>query len=384
MQHTSYIEISDSAVENNIAFIREILGDDVIFSSVVKGNAYGHGIETYCPLAYKHGIRHFSVADANEAYALTQCFPSNDITIMIMGMIDDDQIDWAIEKGIEFYVFNTERLESTINAARKAGTSAKIHLELETGMNRTGIESKNLARTLSMVEEDPDLLDIKGICTHLAGAESIANYKRITDQQKKFRRLKTQLEKHEWLKPLYHMASSAASLRYPKSRYDLARIGILQYGFFPTREIQVQYQSKKKQYNNPLIRVVSWKTKVMDVKTIKAGQFVGYGTSYFTNVDTKIAIIPVGYSSGYSRSLSNRGKVLIKGMRYDVIGTVNMNMMVVEITTADNIEKGDEVVLIGDQGEMEMTVSSFSDYSHLINYELLTRLPRNIPRIITN
>lgn len=383
MQHTSYIEISESAVKNNLEFIHDMLGTDVVFSSVVKGNAYGHGIETYCPLAYKHGIRHFSVSDANEALALTHCLPADQITIMIMGMIDDDQIEWAIETGVEYYIFSMERLVTTINAAKRLRIPAKVHLEIETGMNRTGLDTKELADALKLAEANSQSLDVKGICTHLAGAESIANYKRITDQQKKFRRLTAQLMGHEWLKPIYHMASSAASIRYPKTRYDLARVGILQYGFFPTREIQVQYLSKKKHYDNPLRRVVSWKTKVMDVKTIKAGQFVGYGTSYFTNVDTRIAIIPVGYSSGYSRSLSNKGKVLIKGKRYDVIGTINMNMMTVEISTGENIEKGDEVVLIGNQDDMEMTVSSFSDYSHLINYELLTRLPRNIPRIIT-
>jgi alanine racemase len=132
---------------------------------------------------------------------------------------------------------------------------------------------------------------------------------------------------------------------------------------------------------NPLKRVISWKTRVMDVKTVKTGQFVGYGTSYFTNKTTKIAIIPIGYSSGYNRSLSNQGKVLINGKRLDVVGSVNMNMMAVDITTVEGVKKGDEVVLIGNQDEQEISVSSFSDFSQSINYELLTRLPQNIPRI---
>ena len=121
----------------------------------------------------------------------------------------------------------------------------------------------------------------------------------------------------------------------------------------------------------------------MDIKHVKAGEYVGYGTSYLTNHDTTIALIPVGYSFGYCRSLSNQGKVLINGTRFDVIGTINMSMLAVDITSDESIRKGSDVVMIGNQGDGEITVSSFSDYSNLINYELLTRLPQDIPRIIT-
>ena len=121
----------------------------------------------------------------------------------------------------------------------------------------------------------------------------------------------------------------------------------------------------------------------MDVETVNTGEFVGYGTSYLTNQTTIVALLPVGYSFGYSRSLSNHGKVLINGARFDVIGTINMSMLAVDITTDETIKKGDVAVLIGCQGESEITVSSFSDFSQLINYELLTRLPHDIPRVIT-
>jgi alanine racemase len=163
----------------------------------------------------------------------------------------------------------------------------------------------------------------------------------------------------------------------------MVRIGILQFGFFPTQEILVHYLSTKKNIEDPLKRVISWKTNVMDLKDVGAGKFIGYGTSFFTNVPTKIALIPVGYANGYSRNLSNQGKVLIHGKRFDVIGTVNMSMMAVDITECPEIQRGDEVVLIGNQGDLEISVSSFSNYSNLVNYELLTRLPSDIPRIIT-
>ncbi len=384
MTHTSFIEISESAIKNNITFIKNYLGNEVIFSSVVKGNAYGHGIKTYCTLAYKYGVRHFSVSDANEAYEVKKALGENKVSIMIMGMIHNSQLAWAVENDIEFYVFETDRLQMAVQAAKKLKRPAKIHVEIETGMNRTGFETKKLVAVINYIQENTPYITVKGFCSHLAGAESIANYKRITDQQKKFKKAVKKIQQHEFLNPIFHLASSAASVRYPKTRLNLARIGILQYGFFPTKEILVHYFNKNQVFNSPLKRVLSWKTQVMDVKKVPSGQFIGYGTSFFTNHTTTIAIIPIGYSSGYNRSLSNRGKVLIQGQRFDVIGTVNMNMLAVDVTDATyTIQKGDEVVLIGSQGEREISVSSFNDAIQIINYELLTKLPDNLPRIIT-
>lgn len=383
MFQTSYIELSESAVKNNIAFIHSILGEGVTFSSVVKGNAYGHGIEYYCPLAHKYGIRHFSVFSAEEALNVTKALSNHEYTLLIMGHLENDELAWAIENGIHFYVFEFNRLEAAIKIAKRLGIKANIHLELETGMNRTGFDTKIVNAMLDRVKANLDYLNVQGICTHLAGAENIANYKRITDQFNRFKRYQKKFKALDWMHPKWHMASSAASIRYPNMQLDMSRVGILQYGFFPTQEILVHYLAKKKNDTNPLQRIITWKTRVMDTKTVKVGEFIGYGTSFFTNRVTRIAMLPIGYSYGYNRSLSNKGKVLIKGKRLDVIGNVNMSMMAVDITNIEGVEKGEEVVLIGNQEDDKITVSSFSDFSQQINYELLTRLPQDIPRIIT-
>lgn len=380
MEHTSHIELSTSALKHNISFIKELLGD-TIFSSVVKGNAYGHGVEFFCPMLYENGIRHYSVFSASEALEVLASIP-NDITLMIMGYIDNTQIEWAIVNQVEFYIFEEDRLNKAIEVAKKIGKPARVHIEIETGMNRTGFSLRSLKALFIKLEENKNHIQVNGVCSHLAGAESIANYKRIKDQYERFKKTQLQLNNLDWLKTKYHLACSAASLQYPKSRMDLARIGILQYGFFPSSEVLVQYLTKNKTHENPLKRVISWKSKVMDVKEVKAGEFIGYGTSFFTNAKTKIAIIPIGYATGFNRSFSNLGKVLIRGQRLDVIGIVNMNMIAVDITGIDTVEKGEEVVIIGIQGDAEIKVSSFSDFSNLINYELLTRLPANITRKI--
>ncbi len=383
MIHTSFIEISESALANNISFIEELLGAKVKFSSVVKGNAYGHGIANIVPLAHKYGVDHFSVFSASEAVAVNRALPDKDITIMIMGDIDNDELEWAIENRVELYLFEFDRLEATIKTARKIGKKAVVHIEVETGMNRTGFFPKNIPKVLETLKANTQHVEIRGLCTHLAGAESVANYKRIKDQIKVFKRVVQKYGNQDWFKPILHMASSAASVRYPSTKFNLARVGILQYGFFPAEENYVHYLTKTKTTENPLERLISWKSKVMEVKKVKAGEFVGYGTSFFANKATKVAYVPVGYSFGYSRSLSNQGKVLIQGQRHDVIGTVNMSMMAVDVSDLDVVEKGDEVVLIGFQGDQEISVASFGDFSQQVNYELLTRLPSDIPRYIT-
>ncbi len=380
MHPTSYIELSKSALENNISFIQKALGNTEL-SAVVKGNAYGHGIDNFCPMLYDAGVRHFSVFSASEAKEVKAHIP-DDITIMIMGFMDNDQLEWAIKNKIEFFIFEQDRLERAIAFSKKIGIPALVHLEIETGMNRTGFNIQDLNKILLQIKENLQFIVLKGVCSHLAGAESITNYKRVEQQFQRFSRIKNNLSGQDWLNPKFHLACSAASLQYPKTKMDLARIGILLYGFFPSNEVLVQYLAKNKQNENPLKRVISWKTAVMDVKEVKAGEFVGYGTSFFTNSKTKIAILPIGYAHGFSRSLSNIGKVLIRGKRFDVIGTVNMNMTIIDVTEGDQIEKGDEVVIIGSQGDLEISVSSFSNFSYMVNYELLTRLPDNITRKI--
>ena len=381
MIHSSSIEISKSALKQNIKFIKKYVGKNVKFSSVVKGNAYGHGIEKFVPIAEDCGADHFSVFSADEA-ARVKKVCNKKTEIMIMGNIDNEDLQWAIENNIQFYVFEMTRLEAALASAKKIKKSARMHLELETGMNRTGFENLELKKALKLLKGNPRKLYLEGVCTHFAGAESISNYLRVQNQFKKFNRLKRDLEKSGIRPKRYHTACSAATITYPKTHMDMVRIGILHYGFWPTRETYIQYISKNKIQEQPLKRVISWKSKVMDVKKVKTGEFVGYGTTYLAQKDMKIATIPIGYSHGFARGLSNIGRVLVNGQRAGVIGMVNMNLMTIDVSDFEGVKKGDEVVLIGKQGELEVSVSSFSELSSQVNYETLARLPESIPRTI--
>lgn len=382
MEHTSYIEISKSALKNNINYIRQKIGTSVILSAVVKGNAYGHGIESFVPLAQKFGVNHFSVFSANEALRVHKICRSG-TTIMIMGMIADQDLAWAISNRVEFFVFETERLKAAIQIAKKLQRKAIIHLEVETGMNRLGFD--DLTQVINLIQKHQDYLQIEGLCTHYAGAESISNYLRVQQQITRFNEIYNCLAENGINPRLKHTACSAAMINFPDTIMDMVRVGILMYGFWPSPECFIsQYKDQDETIKDPLKRIISWKSKVMSVKKIAKGEFVGYGTSFLATKKMEVAVIPVGYAYGYSRNLSNLGHVLVHGKRSLVIGIVNMNLMIVDVTEIPNVQRGDEVVIIGKQKKQDITIASFSELSQQLNYELLTRLPTYIPRFISN
>jgi len=381
MFSTSVIELSKDSLKHNINFLKKEMGENVIISSVVKGNAYGHGIKEFVPMAEECGLNHFSVYSADEALEVFKHSKKNP-KIMIMGMVEGDELEWAINKGVEFYVFDIDRIQQAVMYASRQKQKAKIHIEIETGMNRTGFSGEYLRKVFNIIRANQNVLSVEGICTHFAGAESIANYVRIQKQLRTFNKIYKWFVKNGITPKLRHTACSAAAMSYPKSRMDLVRIGIMQYGFWSSRETFIGYVNGQKEKLDPLKRVICWKSKVMSTKSVKTGEFIGYGTSYLAQRDMKIATIPVGYAHGFSRSLSNQGRVLINGYRVSVIGIVNMNLITVDITNIPETKKGDEAVLIGNQGDLSISVASFSELSNQPDYELLTRLNYNIPRTV--
>lgn len=378
----SHIEVSQSALENNFTFLKNEFGDTVKFSSVVKGNAYGHGIKEFVTMARNLGQRHFSVFSVQEARKVKLC--GSELEVMVMGYIDEENMGWAILEGVSFFVFDIHRLKLAVQLAKVVKKPARIHLELETGMNRTGLSGKDLTMAMRILEKEKDWLYLEGVCTHYAGAESVANFYRIQKQIARFHRMSKRLETKGFHPDLKHTACSAAAFGFPKTRMDMVRIGIMQYGFWPSYETLTNFFVKRGLRENPLKRVITWKSRVMGVKTVEEGNFIGYGTTFMARSNMKVAVIPIGYSNGFSRSLSNQGRMLINGARVGVVGLVNMNMLLVDISDIPETKVGDEVVLIGEQDGKEVSVASFSELSNQLNYELLTRLPHDIPRKIVD
>ena len=382
MFHTSSIELYPEALESNLNFVRSIVGNETILSSVVKGNAYGHGIEQFVPMAFEAGVRHFSVHSADEAIRVFETVDNAHVTIMIMGFLSGESMHWAINHDIEFFVFDFERLQEALEVARSCEKKARVHIELETGMNRTGFNEASWERLAQYLQEHDAYLHLAGLCTHFAGAESISNWVRLQEQKKLFEAGLAFFENRGLYPDCRHACCSAAMIRFPDMHLDLVRVGIMQYGFWPSREIFIENIKQYDYREDPLRRVISWTSRIMSTKEVPIGEYIGYGTTFLAQKDMKIAIIPVGYSHGFSRSLSNQGRVIVRGHRTSVVGLVNMNNLIIDITDVPDAEVGDLVTLIGKDGSTEVTVSSFGELSDQLNYELLTRLPYHIPRTI--
>jgi len=379
MLHTSFIELSKDALNNNIRFIRRQLPPDVRYSMVVKANAYGHGIEDLLPAIEECGVTHFSVFSTAEAMRVYEA-KHEQCEVMIMGWVDDDYLEWAITHDVSFFIFSPHRLKATLEEAKRLNHPARVHLELETGMHRTGFCENQLEDVIELVVQNKSFIKLEGLCTHYAGAEDYTSYDRVDEQISTFNRLCSQFE-DSGLSPRYkHSACSAALFNFPETAGDLVRVGISSYGYWPNIETKMRYTMKHDIETNPLDRILTWKSKILSVNNVAENEYVSYGKSYLTNRPSKIATAPVGYGYGFSRTLSNNGHVLVGAKRVPVIGKVNMNMMVLDVTDVDDVAVGDEVVLVGRQGGLEISISSFSDMNNSMNYELLTRLPHHIPR----
>lgn len=383
MESTSLIELSQSALDNNLDFIRMRVNPASRISAVVKANAYGHGIAQMVPMLEKSGVHHFSVFSLQEAINVKKA-ASDPATIMIMGWLHDEDIRYAIRQGFEFFISDLDRARQALLISKEIGIPARVHIEAETGMNRTGLRARDQARLVSWLQQEGACLEICGFCTHLAGAENVANYVRIRKQRLHFLRSYRSLIKKGIHPASRHMACSAALLNYPDTQLDLVRVGILLYGYWPSPETFIRNVIQSKDRRDPLRRVIRWRSRVMTVKRVNTGEYIGYGTNYLARDERDIAIIPVGYSDGFNRTLSNHGRVLIHGQEAPVIGLVNMNMLIADVTAIPETRRNDAVVLIGKQDGAEISVSSFSEMSDRLNYEALVRLPERIQRIIVS
>ena len=381
MNETSEIQLISTCLKRNISFIKDQLNPHTELGAVVKGNAYGHGIEPFVQLLLSQGITCFAVYSTDEARRVKSVI-TDACRLIIMGDVQQDALGWCIRENVEFYVFNFSRLHAAIQAAEQLQKQAKIHIELETGMYRTGFDESEFPDLFQVLKSSRNDLFLAGLCTHFAGAELNENLPRIKHQAEVFQEFIQVFRANNLIPQTIHACCSAAMIRVPNMQFDLVRVGILLYGFWPSKEMAIEYTALHPEKPNPLKRVIQWSSQVMSIKHVPAGSWIGYGENFSSQTPMQIALVPVGYTHGYARSLSNVGQVLIQGKKLPVLGLVNMNCISVDATQLSDLSIGDEVILIGKQGEQEVSVASFGERSEQLNYELLTRLPHSIPRTL--
>lgn len=373
MNDLIWIEISKAALKNNIQTIRRIIGPNILLAPCVKSNAYGHGLIEISKLFLEYGANWLCVNSLEEAIALRQAEIRE--PILIIGYVQKNDLAKILEFDLRLFIYEQERLKILSNLAKKHNQKAKIHLKIDTGMHRQGIMMDEIDDYIHYIKSLPDI-ELEGIATHFANSDEPEKPAYFYEQMEKFKKVKEKFEKAFNHQIIFHCDKSASSLIYPHKISDLDRPGLAIYGYYPSQSVRKICEQK----NIKLLPSLSLKTKIALIKKIPAGSLVGYGCTYQTTRPTTIAIVPIGYYDGVDRKLSNRGHFLISGKKAPIIGRVCMNITIVDITDIENINQEDEVVVIGQQGDEQITTEQFADWAGTINYEVTTRLRESIKR----
>lgn len=344
--------------------------------SVVKSNAYGHGLPQIASIA-KDYCDWFGVDSLDEALALKEQAIGK--PILIMGYTINDRLNEVVKNNFSQVVYNQEIIKKLGELSNQQNKKVNIHLKIETGTSRQGIGEEELSERIELIKQYPNL-QIQGLSTHYANIEDTTDHGYAQSQLEKFKQVIKKLSKQGIEIPIKHTACSAAAILFPETHFDMVRIGISQYGLWSSKETFVSANGDAEKID--LKPVLAWKTVVAQVKNIKAGTPVSYGLTEKVGRDSKIAVLPVGYWDGFDRKLSSVGNVLIGGRRCKIIGRVCMNMCVADITDVSEVKPEDEVIIIGRQGEEEITADEVGQKSGTINYEVVTRINPLIKRII--
>ncbi len=369
-----WVELSSSALQNNLRELRRVIGDKVLVMAMVKANAYGHGMKEVAPVLERLGVDYFGVNNFEEAKQLreTGCR----LPILILSQVNDNDLRMINGNNFELVAYSLDYLKKLNQIALEVKKKFLVHLKIDTGMGRLGIFMDEIGELIKLLSSLLGI-EVKAVMTHFAASDDPKKKDYFNLQLCNFQEVLFELQKGGIILPIKHIANSGAVLLYPESHFDLVRVGALLYGFWPSEEV-----CKLKSREVKLQPVLSLKTKIVQIKTIKKGNFVGYGCTFEASSNLKIGIIPVGYFEGYNRLFSNQSEVLVRGKRAKVIGRVSMNLTVVDLTKIPGVEVNDEVVLVGKQGQDEIDVDELAEKCNTINYEIVTKIAESIPRII--
>lgn len=372
----NWVEINSKALRHNTRLLKKIAGNKIGIIAVIKSNAYGHGLLETAKIITSESISMLGVNSLQEALELRK----NGIKcpILIMGHILSSELKVAIENKTDITLFDKKNIEDVLKAASSANRPARIHLEFDSGMGRLGILSKNVPQIISEIKKYPQI-KLVGLSSHFACADSIHDVNHL--QTKNILQVLEKIKQMGIKIPILHFFNSAMSVRSIDKGFLeqnvgqlFIRPGILLYGMNPF--------AQNFKIINDFKPILSWKTKIVQIKKFPAGHCISYGCTYRTRPNERIAVLPIGYYEGFDRKLSNGGEVLIHGKRVKVRGRVCMDFTMVDISKIPRAKVGDEVVILGRSGKEEISAKNLADSLHTINYEITARINPKLPRII--
>lgn len=363
-----WFEIDLSAVRKNVRAIRDFVGPQVKIMAVVKADGYGHGAIPVAQAVVEAGADWLAVANLQEGIELRQ--GGLQAPILILGPGFPSQAETILEHDLAQTVCTQEMMGALSEAAAKMGKMVGVHLKVDTGMGRLGVSPSEAVDFAKLVLSLPGL-ELQGVFSHLATAgRKDPSYAQCQIEQ--MRQVVADLEEAGIKPSLRHMVNSAGMFKFPEAHWDMVRPGGAIYGLPPVEDSEDRLA---------LQLILTWKGRVGFVKRVPAGTKVSYGGKHTTSKETSIATLPLGYADGCSEALSNRGGVLFRGKRFPMVGMVCMDHIMVDLGNEQEIEIGEEVVLIGKQGNEEITAKDLARSSGTGLYELLARLGKRVPRI---
>ncbi len=360
-------EVNLDAIANNIKAARKNLKPDTKLCAVVKANAYGHGAIPVAITCVEAGVDYFAVALVQEAVELREAGITKPILVLGAMPVRPSMADICVRFNISHAVFDEERLNLLNEAGLRRGKKAKIHLALETGMHRIGIKIEEVAAFAEKVKQMKGV-EVVGAFSHFSAAD-VEDKSYADFQYAQFMKGIQALEAAGLKIPIKHICNSAGIAELPQYQLDMVRLGITLYGSLPS-DIKEPYMDYRP--------VMSFKTQIAFVKTLPAGRDIGYGRTFTTQRESRIATVPVGYADGVSRHLSNKGCMVVRGKRAPIVGRVCMDQIMLDVTDIPDVAVGDDVIIYGGP---ELPVEEVAAAAGTISYELFCVLHPRVPRV---
>lgn len=364
----TWAEISLDAIFHNVSSFKKYVGKQTKLMAVVKADGYGHGSVEIAKTAMEAGADYLAVALLDEALILRKSGIHS--PLLVLGFTGEDGVEAAVENDITLTIFTKDVLKKVEQEAEKKEKTARIHLKIETGMNRIGLA--NIKEVMEIAGAiNSRFVQLEGAFTHFADADNTDPA--YTEKQfQRFQAMMNSLSENNISIPLKHCCNSAGAIQYPEMHLDMVRVGIGLYGLYPSEHLREKISLKQAMY---------LKTKPVMIKTVDQGEPISYGCTYRPEEKSVIATIPLGYADGFSRLLSNRGEVTARDKRVPIVGRICMDQSMVDVTSVKDINITDTITIFGEPSEGYIYMGEFADWIGTIHYEIACLIGKRIPRI---
>lgn len=388
MNLLTWCEVSTAALTHNVAELRrrtQPLGARL--GVVVKADAYGHGLEIASRAFVAAGVDWLIVNSLDEAERVRAA--GLDVPLYIVGPLAPFQADRIVATGARHVAYDKDLVDAVAAASRAAGTVTPLHLKVETGNHRQGLEPGDVVALAKVIAATEGVV-LEGLSTHYADIEDTTDHRFALVQLQRFDDTVAAVRTAGIAVAITNSANSAATILWPKTHAGLVRVGLAAYGLWPSPQtyaaalaLEAEDRQGRGGYLPELRPALTWKARLAQVKDVPAGGWIGYGRTYRASRASRIGIVPVGYHEGYDRRLSNLGHMLVDGVRAPVRGRVCMNMTMIDVGDVAQAKAGDVVTLLGREGDEAVTAEDLGRWMGTINYEVVSRIHGSVPRVAT-